>query len=257
MKIMKPKAMLVDISKCENCGACEEACKEKNQLPETDDKNLSAYTYTKVLTINGLNVRRMCMHCNDPACLSVCPVSAFTKTPEGAVVYNADRCMGCRYCMVACPFSIPRYQWDKANPAISKCVFCFSLTSQGKQPACAEACPVEATVFGDREDMIRLARERINAEPDKYVNHIYGLTEVGGTSMLYISPVPFAQLGFPTHLKPYPLPGLTWRILQQVPNVVSLGAVLLGGVYWITRRREDVARFEEQERKENIKGNSH
>ena len=88
MKIMRPKAMLVDISRCENCGACEEACKEKNQLPETDDENLSAYTYTKVLTINGLNVRRMCMHCNDPACLSVCPVSAFTKTPEGAVVWH-------------------------------------------------------------------------------------------------------------------------------------------------------------------------
>jgi formate dehydrogenase iron-sulfur subunit len=256
MKIMNPKAMLIDITKCVNCGACEEACKEQNKLPRTNDKNLSAYTYTKVLEIKGVNVRRMCMHCNDPACLSVCPVGAFIKTPEGAVVYNEERCMGCRYCMVACPFSVPRYEWDKVNPKISKCVFCHSRTSQGKLPACAEACEYGATIFGDRDDMIRLAKERIKSEPDKYFNHIYGLNEVGGTSILYISPVPFEQLGFPTHLKPYPLPDLTWRILEQVPNVVTLGAVLLSGVYWITQRREDVAKFEEQQRKNKTQRNS-
>ena len=257
MKITKPKAMLIDITRCINCGACEEACKEQNKLPETNDDGLSAYTYTKVMEINGHNVRRMCMHCNDPACLSVCPVNAFTKTPEGAVVYDAGRCMGCRYCMVACPFSIPRFEWDRANPKIGKCVFCFSRIKEGEQPACAEACPEEATMFGDREEMIRLARERIKAEPKKYIDHIYGLNEVGGTSMLYISSVPFEELGFPMHLKPQPLPDLTWRILHQVPNVVSMGAVLLGGVYWITRRREDVARFEEQERKEQKERETH
>ncbi len=247
---MKPKAMLIDIPRCENCGACKEACKEQNNLPETNDVSLSGYTYTKVLEIKGHNVRRLCMHCNDPACRSVCPVKAFTKTPEGAVVYNANRCLGCRYCMVACPFGIPRFEWDRANPKISKCGFCFSLISEGKQPACAEACPVEATVFGDRSDMIKLARKRIKAEPDKYIDHIYGLNEVGGTSVLYISSVPFEQLGFPTNLKQVPLPQLTWRILKQVPNVITLGALMLGGVYWITRRRDDVARFEEQQRKE-------
>ncbi|MBW2148428.1 MAG: 4Fe-4S dicluster domain-containing protein [Deltaproteobacteria bacterium] len=247
---MKRKAMLIDIPRCENCGACEEACKEQNKLPENDDNGLSAYTYTKVREIKGHNVRRLCMHCNDPACLSVCPVNAFTKNPEGAVVYNANRCMGCRYCMVACPFGIPRFEWDRANPKISKCVFCFSRISKGGQPACAEACPVEATVFGDRDDVIKLARERIKAEPGKYIDHIYGLNEVGGTSVVYISSVPFGQLGFPTNVEPVPLPQLTWKILKQVPNVVTLGALMLGGIYWITRRREEVARFEEQQQKE-------
>ena len=186
----------------------------------------------------------MCQHCQEPTCVSVCPVGAFTKTAEGPVLYDENKCIGCRYCMQACPFQVPRYEWTSLKPRVQKCRLCSERVKAGKQTACAEACPTGATKFGDRDALIREAYERIKAEPGKYVNRIYGLNDVGGTSVLYITSVPFEQLGFKTNLQQTPLPELTWNVLEKIPSVVTVGGVFLSGIYWITSRREEVRRAE-------------
>ena len=123
------------------------------------------------------------MHCNEPTCVSVCLVGAFKKTDTGAVIYDETKCIGCRYCMQACPFEVPRYEWSSVSPRIQKCKMCYERIAAGGKTACAEACMFDATVFGDRDDLIKEARKRIDANPATYVNYIYGLTEVGGTSV--------------------------------------------------------------------------
>ena len=247
------KSILVDTTRCIGCGACVLACKEANDLPQNDDKDLSAQTLNVLETHGSVHVRKFCMHCEDPTCASVCPVGALHKTGTGPVVYDADRCMGCRYCMMACPFRIPRYQWKLLLPKVKKCIMCAPRQAKGLQPACTEACPVQASIFGERDDLLREAETRLKQNPSGYVQHIYGKEEVGGTSVLYLSAVPFAQLGFPTDLPRDPLPMYTYRVLAKIPDLVTLGGALLGGIWWITNRRKDVARAE-AEKKET--GNS-
>ncbi len=236
---MKP-AILTDLTRCIGCEACVWACKEANDLPREDGAaGLSATTWTAIERHGGVNVRRQCMHCLDPACASVCPVKAFHKTPEGPVVYDESRCMGCRYCMIGCPFGVPRYEWTSPLPRVQKCQMCFQKrVSEGRQPACTEACPAGATIFGDREALLAEAHRRIAAEPDRYVDHVYGEHEAGGTSVLYLSAVPFEALGFATDVSADPYPRLTWEILSQLPKVVSVGGALLFGIWWISGRKE-------------------
>ena len=254
MKAKKKKGILIDSTLCIGCGACAMACKERNHLPQASDgfqnDQLSAQTYTIVKETNGRFIRRLCMHCEVPTCVSVCPVGALEKTESGPVVYHEDRCMGCRYCMVACPFSIPRYEWNKILPRVRKCDLCADRLVAGLPTACAEVCPTGATRFGDRDELIKEARARIDASPQRYVDHIYGLEEVGGTSVLLLSDIPFDDLGYRTDLTKEPLPLLTWKVLQKIPNFVATGCVLLGGVWWITSRREDVERAEGEWKKE-------
>jgi formate dehydrogenase iron-sulfur subunit len=189
------------------------------------------------------------MHCQDPACASVCPVGALRKTAAGPVTYDAARCIGCRYCMVACPFGIPRYEWNVVwEPKVKKCTMCAPRQAKGLQPACTEACPAQAGIFGERADLLREAQKRLRENPAGYVQHIYGEDDAGGTSVLCLSAVPFGQLGLPTHLPHDPLPIYTFRVLSKIPNVVSLSTVLLGGIWWITNRREEVAREEAEEK---------
>ena len=234
-------AMLIDVTKCVGCRACTLACKEINGLPKAEPTELSAQTWSVVQQKEGLNVRRQCMHCLDPACASVCPVGALEKRPEGPVVYHEDRCIGCRYCMVACPFGVPKYEWEKALPRVQKCIFCFEKrVSQGEPTACASVCPTQATVFGERDALIREARRRIHADPAHYVDHIYGLQEAGGTSVLYLSCVPFDQLGFPAASTETPYPKLTWEILSKLPNVAATGGVMMFGLWWIVNRRNQL-----------------
>ncbi|MBI3585940.1 MAG: 4Fe-4S dicluster domain-containing protein [Ignavibacteriales bacterium] len=238
------KAMLIDITLCIGCNSCQDACKKANNLAEGGEKKLSPSAYTALEEHDGVFVRRMCQHCEEPTCASVCPVGAFTKTPEGPVLYDENKCIGCRYCMQACPFQVPRYEWSSTYPRVQKCIFCHGRITQGLQPACAEACPTGATKFGNRDDLIREALERIKTEPTKYVNRIYGQHEVGGTSILYITNVPFEQLGFKTELQATALPTLTWNALSKIPGVVTVGGVFLYGIWWITNRRTEVQRFE-------------
>jgi formate dehydrogenase iron-sulfur subunit len=184
------------------------------------------------------------MHCLDPTCASVCPVGALRGTPEGAVAYDASLCIGCRYCMMACPFEVPKYQWDRAVPIVGKCVLCHDRLKQGQTPACAEVCPAGATIFGERDVLLDEAKKRIAAEPEKYVAHVYGEHEAGGTSVLMLSGVPFEALGYKTDVPKAPLPMLTWQVLSRVPDFTAVAAAFLYGIHWITHRREEVAAFE-------------
>jgi formate dehydrogenase iron-sulfur subunit len=152
--------------------------------------------------------------------------------------------MGCRYCMLACPFQAPVYEWSKTLPRVKKCNMCYERLQAGKPTACSEACPTGATITGGREELIREARRRIAENPQQYHNRVYGLREAGGTSVLMIASVPLEQLGMSARLPQEPLPMLTWRVLSFVPDLVGAGSVLLGGVYWITHRREQVAEAE-------------
>ena len=244
--MLKKKAMLIDLTLCVGCNACQAACKEANHLPEQEEKALSTTAYTALEEHDGVFVRRMCQHCDDPTCASVCPVGAFTKTPEGPVVYDVEKCIGCRYCMQACPFQVPRYEWSNTYPRVQKCVMCHERLAKGLPTACSEACPTGATKFGDRDDLLKEAYERLAAEPGKYVQKIYGEKEVGGTSILYISAVPFENLGFHTTLQTTPLPQLTWNALSKIPGVVTVGGTLLFGIWWITNRRQEVKEFEQK-----------
>jgi formate dehydrogenase iron-sulfur subunit len=252
-------SILTDLTKCIGCEACVWACKEINDLPRGEKaKTLDAYTWTVIERHGPVNVRRQCMHCIDPACASACPVGAIERQPDGAVWYHVDRCFGCRYCLIACPFQIPKYQWDKATPLMQKCILCFrKRLEQGKQPACTEACPTGATIFGEREELLNIASRRILDNPGRYVNHIFGQYEAGGTSVLYLSHVPFEQLGFKVDVQHNPYPKLTWEVLEKLPTVVTTGGVLLAGIWWITKRRKDVAHEEGEQHKQSDKDRRH
>ena len=242
------KALLYDSTMCIGCKQCEAGCAEQNKLPYTDaiaaEETQSEHKFTAILTRGDKFMRRLCMNCQEPACASVCPVGALQKTSLGPVTYDADKCMGCRYCMVACPFSVPKYEWNKLAPKVRKCTMCPDRVASGKQTACAEICPTGATKFGERDDLINEAQQRIRDNPGKYVPHIYGLTEAGGTSVLLLSGVPFEDFGYKT--PDYALPMLPYRILSRIPDFVPLWGLALGGVWWITHRREEVAASEGQ-----------
>ncbi len=244
------KALLYDATMCIGCKQCEQACATENKLDYDDaiaaEQRQSEHKYTVVVTKGEKFMRRLCMNCEDPACASVCPVGALRKTAAGPVTYDADRCMGCRYCMVACPFGVPKYEWSKVLPKVKKCTMCSQRVSSGQPTACAEICPTGATKFGDREELIHEAESRIRENPGNYINHIYGLNEVGGTSVLLLSGVAFGEFGYPKALSKDPLPILTYRVLSRIPDFVPLGGMLLGGVWWITHRREEVAEAENQ-----------
>lgn len=208
-KVSPNKAILTDVTKCIGCERCVEGCVEVNKLPReipsrfTSNDGLSGKRYTSIVRIQSgegddatntwRNVRRQCMHCQEPSCASACLVGAFTKTPDGAVVYDDDKCIGCRYCMLACPFMIPRYEYEQTLPYVRKCKMNEDCRVDGGAPACVTACPTGATVFGPRDLLLEEAKRRIKETPDKYVDHIYGEEELGGTSVLYISDVPLGK----------------------------------------------------------------
>ena len=234
----RTKAILVDITKCIGCRSCEQACKQAHGLPMETEPRLSPTALTVVEDHGDRFVRRMCMNCQDPACASACLVGALQKTELGPVTYDGSKCIGCRYCIVACPFNVPRYEWTKLVPFVKKCDMCYARQAQGQPPACVEACPVQASIAGWRDEILEEAQRRVLLD-SKYVNHVYGSEEAGGTSVFFISDVPFEKLGF-TAVPTQAMPVLTANALGDVPTVVLVGGSLLAGLYWITNRRKQV-----------------
>jgi formate dehydrogenase iron-sulfur subunit len=250
------KAVLVDLVRCMGCRACQVACKAWNDNPGEVTLCLGCYdnppdfsgdTWSLIRfdevenrgTLNWVFTKRQCMHCVHPACVSACPVSALEKLPDGPVVYDAKECIGCRYCMIACPFNVPRVNWGEVLPEIRKCTFCFDRQSNGLEPACVKACPTDALVYGERTALIAEAKARIESRPGKYVNHTYGQEEAGGTSWMYLAPVPFEELGFP-ELDSEPVPELSEDLaVYGTPSMLVGVAALLGGMYWFTKRRAE------------------
>jgi formate dehydrogenase iron-sulfur subunit len=256
--IAQAKALLIDITRCIGCRACVLACQSLHGFPgDGSDTELSATAYTALIDKGDLHVRRLCMHCLTPSCASVCPVAAIRKTAAGPVVYNSDRCIGCRYCMIACPANVPRYEWNNTVPAVRKCDLCAERVERGEIPACAEICPVGATVFGTRAELLDEAHRRIAENPGQYYPHVFGEKELGGTSVLALSPVSFAALGFPVNLGEQPLPDLTWQALKRIPAVALLGGAALFAIFWITHRREILMRKNERADKPEKEGEDH
>jgi formate dehydrogenase iron-sulfur subunit len=251
----KRNALLIDITRCVGCGECTRACAEANNLPVEESKELSATQYTVLEEFNdgATFVRRLCMHCQEPTCASACLVGALVKADTGAVLYDESKCIGCRYCMQACPFEVPRYEWSSLSPRIQKCRMCHERVRAGGVTACSEACQFGSTMFGEYEEIVREACARIRENPYQYVDHIYGLTEVGGTSVLFLSGTPFEKLGFPTSIPHSPIPEISWRVLSQIPKYSVAASVVLFGIHWITARRIKVAKLEAEEREERKK----
>ena len=257
--------VLFDATRCIGCRKCEEACQKVNELPVPekpfDDLTvLDTRRRTDDATFTVVNKygkpdhpvfrKAQCNHCLEPACASACFVKAFQKSPTGAVVYDASVCVGCRYCMIACPFEVPTYEYDDPiTPRVRKCTMCQHRLLEGKLPGCVEGCPKEALTFGKREDLIKIARKRIENHPERYLDHIYGEHEMGGTSWMYLSGVPFKTLGMKENLGVTPAPQLTSGALAAVPAVVGLWPVLLTGVYAINKRKVKIA---EQEKREAV-----
>lgn len=257
--------ILIDTTKCVGCRQCQVACQKKNNLPALPEKipaqttypaQLSADTFTHVefFKTGGTSaapvftsVKRQCMHCLEPACAAVCPVAAIVKTKEGPVTYDAEKCLGCRYCMAACPFNVPKFEWDSANPRIQKCNMCADRIAQGQLPACVEACPTGALQFGARKELVAEAQARIGAHPDKYVPYIYGLSQVGGTAILYLANVPLDQIGLNMKLPEAPIPEYTIQVMEKVPAVAVGVALLMGGVAWWRNRKRGGVKAEEIE----------
>jgi formate dehydrogenase iron-sulfur subunit len=240
-------AILTDTTKCIGCSQCAIACKKQNHLtadvPKRWDRTdgLSAENWTSI--IEGPQhafVRKQCRHCLEPACASACPVGALHKTGTGAVVYDSNKCMGCRYCMMACPYGIPRYDWAETVPYVRKCILCYDRIKTGRQPACTEACPTKATIFGDRDSLLAEAHQRINQNPGKYVGKVWGEEEVGGTSVLYISNVDLSVLAQGNHLGETPLPARTADAMNAVPFAFTGVLAAMAGLNWITSRRKKV-----------------
>jgi len=241
--------VLVDTTRCIGCRACEVACGQANGMAVPDVENDGALeqerttSETQWTVVNRYEtdrgevfVKKQCLHCWQPACAAACLTNAMYKTKDGPVIWRSGKCMGCRYCMVSCPFEIPKFEYDEWNPKIQKCTMCYGRLQEGKRPACVEACPTDALMFGNKRELMEIARVRIYNHPDKYVHRIYGEHEAGGTGWLYLAAVPFEQLGFRTDLGTTPYPEYTREFLYAVPVVFFGVPTLLLGLRLLASR---------------------
>jgi len=247
------KAVLVDLTRCTGCRGCQVACKAWNERDAgatvqggtyENPPALNSDTFTRIKFSEKAGkdgpvwdfVKDQCLHCKEPACVSACPVGALIKTGEGPVGYLFDRCIGCRYCMVACPFDIPKYEWESTMPWVQKCSFCSERIKEGMVPACVKTCPTTTMFYGDEAAVMAEAKKRLSAGRDKYVQQVYGEQEVGGTAWVYISDKPFNELGFNTRLGTKPLPAYTWSHLSKIPLEIVGFVAVLGGLAFIKGR---------------------
>lgn len=281
-KDLPPEALglLFDSTLCVGCKACVAACKEVNDMPpefstqeqywdtplDLSGKTLNvikAYRHGSVekkdSAENGYAfIKKSCMHCVDPSCVSACPVSAMLKDPKtGVVTYDKEACIGCRYCVAACPFGVPRFTYDKALPQISKCQLCVHRLKDGKYAACAEVCPTGATLYGTVADIKKEIARRKTLEPGtqamfprgklggpdqsypnvvgKYLDHTYGEKEFGGTQMLMLTGVPFEKLGYPD-LPPRSDAALSETLQHTLYGGLIAPIAVLGALTFIAKR---------------------
>jgi Fe-S-cluster-containing dehydrogenase component len=245
--------VLVDTTRCIGCRSCERACAAAHELPVPDVENDGALAVrrdtdeTRLTVVNRFEtskgevfVKRQCLHCWQPACAAACLTNAMYKTRTGPVTWRPSKCMGCRFCMVSCPFDIPKFEYHSWNPRIQKCDLCAERLADGGKPACVESCPTDALVFGRKRELMEIARVRIYNHPDRYVHKIYGEHEVGGTGWLYLSAVPFEELGFRTDLGTTPYPEYTRDFLYGVPLVLFGLPALMVGLNLLSERKESV-----------------
>lgn len=258
-------AMLYDNTLCTGCKACMPACNEANGLPA--DTALSGGLWDMPLDLNAKTkniiklyeedegpgfafVKRQCMHCLDPACVTGCPFGALHKGDWGAVTWNSSQCIGCRYCEVACPFDVPKFEWSRWNPKIVKCEFCYNRLKQGEQPACTAVCPTGAVIFGKRAELLAKAKERIAASPSKYFeDRVYGEHEAGGTQVLYLSKVPFDKIGLP-RLGSTSLGHYATKVSSVIYKWLSGPTLAAGLLGWIIKRNWKIHEAERVEREE-------
>ncbi len=243
--------LLVDVTRCIGCRACQTRCKEVNGK-SADVREVQGAAYDAPVDLNATTltvirrwagekrseegfVKAQCMHCVHPACASVCMLGALHKGAHGVVEYDAEKCVGCRYCQVACPFNVPKFEWAKAAPKIVKCELCRHRYAEGKGPACAEVCPRDAVTSGKRGELLAEARRRIAARPGAYQAKIFGESDGGGTNVLYLSPVPFTTLGLPA-LGPEPAPALSEEIQHGIYQGFVAPVALLGALSFVTWR---------------------
>ncbi|MDR1604555.1 MAG: 4Fe-4S dicluster domain-containing protein [Gracilibacteraceae bacterium] len=259
----RPEAVgvLHDSTLCIGCRSCEAACQSVNSsiLPRPEnyrtpekpfyDRSVLAvkrqtdfqrFTVVNRYAVEGrypVHRKFQCNHCMEPACASACFVKALYKTPEGPVLYRSELCVGCRYCMVACPFFVPAYDYDNAwNPLVYKCTMCAPRIASGQVPGCVSRCPEKALIFGKRSELIKIAQARIMESPEKYVKHVYGEHEAGGTCWLYLSPVPHKLLDQP-EVGDVPPSRLTSGVLEAAGVAAGILSVLLGAACAVSRRR--------------------
>ena len=242
--------IMYDATRCVGCQSCEVACAAANGLPEPDPEDYPVPGVTRKTNVNRRTVinayeteewgeiyrKSQCMHCAQPACAAACLTKAMYKTQEGPVIWRDRKCMGCRFCMVSCPFDVPKFEYHEANPDIVKCDMCYERLKEGELPACVSECPAEALTFGPRRELIKEARRRIAENPDMYYDGIYGEHEAGGTSWLYLSPVPFEQVGLNTKIQNRSYPELTKGFLYSVPSIFILWPAMLLGIHNATKK---------------------
>jgi formate dehydrogenase iron-sulfur subunit len=245
---------LIDASRCIDCRSCLVSCSVQNNVPLEHTRIWMKDTGVtgEFPDLKHFTAPYHCMHCVDPSCVSACTVGALQVNTDGIVTYDAERCIGCRYCMYACPFQVPHFEWEQQLALIVKCDLCVARLESGEaQPACAATCPTQAIQFGTRADMLNMAHERITQQPERYVNHVYGEEENGGTSTYYISPVPFEELGFPIP-EGTQSPAEFNRMATEkgTPIIAGSVAVAMTGIYLALEHKEKKHAQVEPESKE-------
>jgi formate dehydrogenase iron-sulfur subunit len=230
---------LIDASRCIDCRSCLVACSVENNVPMEHTRIWINETGVvgQFPELERYSAPFHCMHCIDPSCVSACTVGALQLNKDGIVIYDNERCIGCRYCMYACPFKVPNFEWEKRLALIIKCDLCVNRLEGGQQPACAATCPTQAIQFGTREGMLDLAHARINSQPDRYIDHVYGEFENGGTSTFYISPVPFEDLGFPAAEQGESPAHFNRLVTHGTPTVAAGVALGMSAIYLAIERQ--------------------
>ena len=283
------KAILFDAARCIGCRSCEDACADHNKerirlwskdksggfrkppdglssdkwihitfhplpLPAGVSRKEFDWSDAQELADEGqyMYTRHACMHCVDPGCVSACISGALQKNERGSVTYDSNKCIGCRYCMVACPFGIPKCEWHESLPCIRKCTMCDDLVSVGKKPACVEACPGNndgpALLFNERDSIILEAKKRIENSGGLYNPAVFGEKEVGGTCVLYISRLTSGEMGFISGMSERSIPDYSKFSLSTVPYLAGGLGLFLGGLYWFFKRRDEVQKAERLEK---------